>query len=138
MTVDPLAGLLAAWLPRQRWFAGKGAPVGSLSITTDATLAAGDVAEGEDCFVARYVGVERNIAVDEEWVKTERAGVVGEGGGEILDEDVRNGRFQHDPISWSVATGRLTALAVFACYILCRTIIRRLLANRNPVAAERR
>jgi maltokinase len=47
MTVDPLAGLLAAWLPRQRWFAGKGAPVGRLTITTDATLAAGDVAEGE-------------------------------------------------------------------------------------------
>ncbi|HEX5289141.1 MAG TPA: phosphotransferase [Streptosporangiaceae bacterium] len=47
MTVDPLAGLLAAWLPRQRWFAGKGAPVGSLTITTDATLAAGDVAAGE-------------------------------------------------------------------------------------------
>jgi maltokinase len=47
MTVDPMAGLLAAWLPRQRWFAGKGAPVGSLTITTDATLAAGDVAAGE-------------------------------------------------------------------------------------------
>jgi maltokinase len=47
MTVDPLAGLLAQWLPQQRWYAGQGAPVSGLTITTDATLAAGDLARGE-------------------------------------------------------------------------------------------
>jgi maltokinase len=44
MTVDPLAleELLTKWLPRQRWFSGKGTGVSSLTITTDITLAAGD------------------------------------------------------------------------------------------------
>jgi maltokinase len=44
MTVDPLTlpDLLTRWLPTQRWFSGKGAPVSSLMITTDVTLAAGD------------------------------------------------------------------------------------------------
>jgi len=47
MTVDPLAGLLTRWLPQQRWYAGKDAPVSALTITTDATLAAGDLAQDE-------------------------------------------------------------------------------------------
>ncbi len=33
---------LASWLPTQRWFSGKKAPIGTLAITTDVTLAAGD------------------------------------------------------------------------------------------------
>jgi maltokinase len=33
---------LAAWLPGQRWFAGKDAPITSLAITADTTLAQGD------------------------------------------------------------------------------------------------
>jgi maltokinase len=42
MTADPLIGLLSSWLPAQRWYAGKGAPLGSLSITAAAILRAGD------------------------------------------------------------------------------------------------
>jgi maltokinase len=44
MTADPLTlpDLLTRWLPAQRWFSGKGAPVSSLTITTDVTLTAGD------------------------------------------------------------------------------------------------
>jgi maltokinase len=33
---------LAAWLPGQRWFAGKGTPITSLAITSDTTLVDGD------------------------------------------------------------------------------------------------
>ncbi len=33
---------LAAWLPRQRWFAGKGAPISGLTITADTVLVDGD------------------------------------------------------------------------------------------------
>src|SRR5262249_42935233 len=33
---------LAAWLPTQRWFAGKGSPVTGVSIASDTTLAEGD------------------------------------------------------------------------------------------------
>ncbi len=36
------ADTLASWLPTQRWFSGKKAPIGTLAITTDVTLAAGD------------------------------------------------------------------------------------------------
>jgi maltokinase len=44
MTADPpaLTGLLATWLPRQRWFAGKGTPLASLSITAQTVLRPGD------------------------------------------------------------------------------------------------
>jgi maltokinase len=42
MTVEPLAGLLTRWLPEQRWYAGHGAPVSRLDITTDVALAHGD------------------------------------------------------------------------------------------------
>ena len=33
---------LAAWLPRQRWFAGKGTPITGLTITADTVLVDGD------------------------------------------------------------------------------------------------
>ena len=33
---------LAAWLPGQRWFAGKGTPITGLAITADTTLVTGD------------------------------------------------------------------------------------------------
>jgi maltokinase len=33
---------LVAWLPEQRWFAGKGTPITGLAITADTTLVAGD------------------------------------------------------------------------------------------------
>ncbi len=44
MTADPLAlaGLLATWLPKQRWYAGKGSPLGSLAITAQAVLVTGE------------------------------------------------------------------------------------------------
>ncbi|HEY1643976.1 MAG TPA: phosphotransferase [Streptosporangiaceae bacterium] len=44
MTADPLAlaGLLATWLPQQRWYAGKGAPLGRLAITAQAVLVTGE------------------------------------------------------------------------------------------------
>jgi maltokinase len=44
MTVEPLAlaGLLAGWLPAQRWYAGKSGPLGELTITADRTLRPGD------------------------------------------------------------------------------------------------
>jgi maltokinase len=37
-----LEDTLASWLPTQRWFSGRKAPIGTLAITTDVTLAAGD------------------------------------------------------------------------------------------------
>src|SRR5580693_9478160 len=33
---------LAAWLPGQRWFAGKGTPITGLAVTSQTTLASGD------------------------------------------------------------------------------------------------
>jgi maltokinase len=63
MTVDPvtLPALLTRWLPRQRWFSGKGAPVGYLTITSDVTLLAGDpelrhliIAAEQGTQIARY------------------------------------------------------------------------------------
>jgi maltokinase len=38
----PLAELLTAWLPAQRWFAGSGAAIGKVEMTSDLQLAAGD------------------------------------------------------------------------------------------------
>src|SRR5580704_13688590 len=64
MTVDPLAELLTAWLPRQRWFAGKDAPVSRLAITTDATLAAGDLARGEPVLRHLIITVRQAAAAD--------------------------------------------------------------------------
>ena len=42
MTTSALAGLLPAWLPSQRWFAGSGATVTHLEIKSQVTLAEGD------------------------------------------------------------------------------------------------
>ena len=39
MTQKPLANLLAAWLPAQRWFAGSGSEVGRIDIKSQVTLA---------------------------------------------------------------------------------------------------
>src|SRR5262249_61735228 len=33
---------LAAWLPEQRWFAGKGTPITGLAVAADTTLVGGD------------------------------------------------------------------------------------------------
>jgi maltokinase len=42
MTHSGLEQLLASWLPAQRWFAGSGATVGDLQISSDVELSAGD------------------------------------------------------------------------------------------------
>jgi len=42
MSTSSLAGLLADWLPAQRWFAGSGAKVRDVEITSDIRLANGD------------------------------------------------------------------------------------------------
>lgn len=42
MSNGALAGLLARWLPAQRWFAGSGAIMRGLAITSDVPLAGGD------------------------------------------------------------------------------------------------
>jgi maltokinase len=44
MTVEPsaLVGLLAGWLPAQRWYAGKSGPLSELTITAESTLRTGD------------------------------------------------------------------------------------------------
>lgn len=42
MTLSALADLLAAWLPRQRWFAGGNGGISAVEITSDVQLAAGD------------------------------------------------------------------------------------------------
>jgi maltokinase len=39
---SPLTDLLPAWLPAQRWFAGSGAAISKVEITSDLQLAAGD------------------------------------------------------------------------------------------------
>jgi maltokinase len=65
MTVDPLAGLLTSWLPRQRWYAGKDQPVSRLTITTDATLAAGDLAHGEPVLRHLIVTVRQATAASD-------------------------------------------------------------------------
>jgi maltokinase len=39
---SPLTDLLSAWLPAQRWFAGSGAAISKIEITSDLQLAAGD------------------------------------------------------------------------------------------------
>jgi maltokinase len=65
------ADALAAWLPRQRWFAGKGTPVTGLTITADTVLVDGDpglrhliVAVAQDTGTDRYqllLGVREQI-----------------------------------------------------------------------------
>jgi maltokinase len=42
MGVMTFAEALAAWLPGQRWFAGKGTPITGLTVAADTTLVAGD------------------------------------------------------------------------------------------------
>ena len=42
MAVMTFAETLAGWLPRQRWFAGKGTPITALAVTEETTLVAGD------------------------------------------------------------------------------------------------
>src|SRR5258708_30341837 len=42
MAVMTFAETLAAWLPGQRWFAGKGTPITGLAVASQTTLAAGD------------------------------------------------------------------------------------------------
>ena len=42
MTQGPLADLLSAWLPAQRWFAGSGSLVREVEVTSDVQLAEGD------------------------------------------------------------------------------------------------
>ncbi len=47
MTQSPLANLLSAWLPAQRWFAGSGSVVREIEITSDVELAAGEADDPE-------------------------------------------------------------------------------------------
>jgi maltokinase len=56
-----LEDTLASWLPTQRWFSGTKAPIGTLAITTDVTLATGDpelrhlvITASQDGDIARY------------------------------------------------------------------------------------
>jgi maltokinase len=82
MTLDPLPqdalplpGLLARWLPAQRWYSGHAGPAGGLSITADVTLAPGDpalrhliITAGPAGREARYqllLGVRRSVP---EWL----------------------------------------------------------------------
>src|SRR5262249_5601721 len=42
VAVMPCEEELAAWLPGQRWFAGKGTPITDLAVAADTTLVGGD------------------------------------------------------------------------------------------------
>ena len=42
MAVMTFAETLAAWLPGQRWFAGKGTPITDLAVVAQTTLISGD------------------------------------------------------------------------------------------------
>ena len=70
MTQSPLADLLSAWLPAQRWFAGSGSLVREIAITSDVQLAAGDP-ELRHLMVDVWVGPEKD---GPEKVGTEKVG----------------------------------------------------------------
>jgi maltokinase len=124
MTADPLAGLLATWLPRQRWYAGKGTPLGSLAITAQAVLTTGEPglhhlivtvrrpgAADNDQLSARYqvlVGLRREMPA------SLRHAVIGELPGGLTAYDAL-----HDPglsscLLAGIAAGRTEGGLVFA------------------------
>jgi len=126
MTADPpaLARLLATWLPRQRWFAGKGTPLAGLAITTQTVLRPGDPelshlivtvqqasGAGGSQRSARYqvlVGVRRDLPASLQHA------VIGELGGGLTAYDAL-----HDPelsgcLLDSIAAGRQAGGLVFA------------------------
>jgi maltokinase len=126
MTADPpaLAGLLATWLPRQRWFAGKGTPLASLAITTHTVLQPGDPelshlivtvqqasGPGGSQRSARYqilVGIRRDLPASLQHA------VIGELGGGLTAYDAL-----HDPelsgcLLDGIAAGRQAGGLVFA------------------------
>ncbi|HET9899196.1 MAG TPA: aminoglycoside phosphotransferase [Streptosporangiaceae bacterium] len=57
MSNGALAELLSSWLPAQRWFAGSGAIVREITITSDVQLSAGDP-ESRHLIIAATVGAE--------------------------------------------------------------------------------
>jgi maltokinase len=61
VTQSPLADLLSAWLPAQRWFAGSGAMVREIEVTSDVQLAAGaaDDPELRHLMVDVWVGPQK-------------------------------------------------------------------------------
>jgi len=77
---------LAAWLPGQRWFAGKGAPITGLAVAADTTLVAGDPGlrhlvlavdqgNGTDSYQV-FAGVRAELP---SWLEHARIGPAGEG-----------------------------------------------------------
>ena len=96
---------LGAW---EHWFR-RGAPASAEALRVDTWPDVSELGPDERCAtplsladgrpadagVARDVGVERRLAVDEQRAKAERSRVVGECRLEVFDEDVRNGLFQH-------------------------------------------
>jgi maltokinase len=77
---------LAAWLPGQRWFAGKGTPITSLAVAADTTLVAGDPGlrhlilavsqgSGTDSYQV-FAGVRAQLPG---WLEHARIGPAGEG-----------------------------------------------------------
>jgi maltokinase len=126
MTADPpaLAGLLATWLPKQRWYAGKGTELGRLAITAQAVLITGEPelqhlivtvqrpgATGNGQLSARYqvlVGLRREMPA------SLRHAVIGELPGGLTAYDAL-----HDPALSScllagIAAGRTEGGLVFA------------------------
>jgi hypothetical protein len=59
------------------------------------------MAECDDGFIPRDVGIKRRIAVEEQRPEAERAGVIGERSLEVPDEYIWNSLFQHQPVSLS-------------------------------------
>ena len=88
MTQSPLADLLSAWLPAQRWFAGGGSLVREIEITSDVQLAAGDPE-------LRHLMVDVRVGQEPERVSPEK----------ISPEKFSTEKFSTERVSYQVLLG---------------------------------
>ncbi len=96
MTPSPLADLLSAWLPAQRWFAGSGSLVREIEITSDVQLAVGDP-ELRHLIVDVRVGPEQvnTGKINPEQVNTERTSTGKTSTGQVSPEKTSTERVSY-------------------------------------------